>query len=260
MKHVSVLLLALSFLSSGAAMGANPALGGHVISGYINATNYTSTAITTQASASSLVAFVFYEASSAPTVSDSYNSSSKYSVVSLGSGANPIEESNDGIYLFAFVCTTGCVGGSSDELSVSGVDNIKLVDWVEITNSGGIDASASAYNGASSDVVNVSVTPSVSNDFIVADAATGSGAYTITADASGWTALDSVASTEAMASAYVAGASTGTYNAEMTATEEAGLAGITIAFKPTGSSSHPSQFFLGAFLYQSPVDIASLAR
>lgn len=250
-------ILALAFLLallSPLAFAANPALGIYNTSGYLGTQTYTSASgYTSQSTGSSFVVLISCSDCDVtyPTVSDTVNGSSTgntYSVIPLTSGTNPIEDSNDVVYLFAFVCQD-CAGGVNHEIAVSTVGTLEVVTFVEVENTTAVDVSASAYAVAST--VNVNVTPTVSGDLILAAAMTGGGSYTISpGSSSGFTALAHTAGTKSQGSAYLVGAGTSTYNAAMTLTGTQGFAGITIAFKGSGSppANHANQILMSSAL------------
>lgn len=218
---------------------ANPAIGGHTISAYIgsNAT-FTSSAITTQATGSSLIAFIGCGGSDVFTVSDTYNASGAWTKIALGSGANPIQDTNDGEYLSVYVCVNAA-GGSGDQLTVAGAsNNLREVNFIEVTSSILVDVSASAYNGNSGSTVSVPVTPSIASALVLAAALTGTGSFTLAPQAGGsWTALDATAGVVSQGSGYLVAAATSAQDAMMgRASGTTALAGITLVFEPVVSS------------------------
>lgn len=244
-----------------AAYAANPALGIHNISSTdIAAYTYTSpSGYTSQSTGSSFVVFLTGTSSgSTSNVTVTDNFSNTYSIPTLGSGTNPIDETQVGYYIYAFVCT-GCTGGTNHEItaSVSGSDwKLQNVDFIEIENTSAIDVSASAVN-TSGAVCNVSVTPTVSNDFLLG-ACVINGSRTLTS--STFTMLDTSSVSPTLGSAYLSGAGTSTYNAAITSGTNYDIAGITLGFKPAGSSGPPkSQFLLGS-RYTVPLNLANLAH
>lgn len=226
-------------LASAIAWGANPALGIHNISGLISAASYTSpTGDTSQTSGSSFIVLVGTNNvdTAAPSVSDTFGNT--YTVLTLGSGSNPVHESNDGGYYYAIACL-GCAGGANHTITVtsSGEQILEIIEFAEIENSSTLDVSASAY--ITSTTLNISVTPTVSGDLILAGAFTAGASGTLAPSGTGFTALENSnpGSDFSMGSGYLTDASTSAYDASMSIDADTGLAGVTLAFKPSSSSS-----------------------
>jgi hypothetical protein len=226
MKRIVLLLGGLLLCAH--VFAANPALGIHNIGTALSDITYTSpTAYNSQTSGSSFIAFIETNQNYAPTVSDTYNTSASWINITLGSGSNPTANTDYGGFWWAYVCAA-CSGGTNDEITVARntAGSVNIVDYIEVKNTAAVDVSGAAY--AASGAANVSVTPTVSNDMIVASG------YCLAAPtaAGGFTALDTGTSAT---SGYVVGATTSSYNAAMADTQY--CAAITVAFKPATAAA-----------------------
>ncbi len=232
MKWWLTLLLALM----SPVWASNPAVGGHVISSNQGgAGSYTSSAITTNPSGSDYAVLLSSSGDSAQSVSDSQGATYGALAFSggVGTGSNCIEEAASDTDLCIYTCTANCNNGSTSRtFSVTAAGGLYIIECMEVTNTTGIDVVAAGYG--TTGTTNVSVTPTVANDLIVANGYSGSGtAFTISPSTSGWTALEHTAAARSMGSGYLAGASISAQNAAMTGvTSGDGLAVITMAFKP----------------------------
>lgn len=223
------LLTALLLLLPMMAFAANPSLGIHNISTNLggSVTSYTTASgYTTQTSGSSYTVTVYTANDiNTPTVSDTYNTAGHWFLLTMASGTNPIQNANNSLWLYTFVCMH-CAGGTNDEVTVSQTSGeLYFVGFDEIENTTSLDPSATGY--AATGTLTLAVTPTVSGDFLLAVGASGGGA-SVTASGSGWTGLDSAGD---FGTFYLANATTSSQDALASASSQA-LVGVTIAFKP----------------------------
>lgn len=234
------LLPLLALLFAPLAFAVNPALGYHTISAaFINAASYTFTAGTTQATGSSFLIIVGTRSGAAqPTFTgDTYGNT--YALLTPTTGTNPeINTSDSEPNIWVFVCATGCSGGASHTVTVhTTAANIGFAEFIEITNSGGVDLSVMAKDLTGTlQYFSNPLTTTTANDFVVGDAMSGGGTgiAAIGPAGTGFVALENVSSTYFMASDYLANASVGSHDPDIGTSNHSSykFVGLTIAFKP----------------------------
>lgn len=221
-------------LFPGWAFALNPAVGAHNINTAAIAANTYTTASATITAGSTITVAVGTGAATGCTVTGA----STYTVPTLGSGTNPIHETNDGSYLWVFTAVNAT--GGSQTAAVSCPDTIWDVNLVEVQNvptTSPIDASASLYSGTSP--MNLPVTTTAANDIVFGFgySAAGTAGRNVTFTGSGFSALDSYNdATTTLNSADLTAATTGAHDPTYNRTGGV-IAGITIAFKPASGGS-----------------------